>query len=35
MSDIKRLIRKPLSDADLKTILGEDLKIVKYSELAA
>jgi len=34
MSDIQRIVRKPLSDADLKHILGEDLKILKYSELA-
>jgi len=34
MSDIQRIIRKPLSDADLRHILGEDLKILKYSELA-
>ena len=34
MSDIERIIRKPLSDADLKHILGADLKLVKYSELA-
>lgn len=34
MSDIERIIRKPLSDADLKHILGTDLKLVKYSELA-
>jgi len=35
MSDIQRIIRKPLSDADLKHILGEDLKIIKYSELSS
>ena len=29
MSDIQRIVRKPLSDADLKHILGEDLKILK------
>ena len=35
MADIERIIRKPLSDADLKHILGADLKLVKYSELAS
>lgn len=34
MSDIQRIIKKALSDGDLKHILGADLKIVKYSELA-
>ena len=34
MSDIQRIIKKPLSDADLHHILGADLKILKYSELA-
>ena len=34
MSDIKRLIRKSLSDADLRRILGADLKILKYSQLS-
>ena len=34
MSDIKRLIRKSLSDTDLRHILGSDLKILKYSELS-
>jgi len=29
-----RIEQKPLSDADLRTILGDDLKILKYSELA-
>jgi hypothetical protein len=33
-SDIKRIEQKPLSDADLRTILGASLKILKYSELA-
>ena len=33
-SDIKRVEQKPLSDADLRTILGASLKILKYSELA-
>ena len=34
MSDIQRIIRKPLSDTDLKHILGNNLKIVKYSDLS-
>lgn len=34
MSDIQRLIKKSLSDADLRTVLGGDLKILKYSELS-
>ena len=33
MSYILKLVHKPLSDADLTTILGNDLKIIKYSEL--
>ena len=33
-SDIKRIEQKPLSDTDLRTILGASLKILKYSELA-
>ena len=28
-----RIEQKPLSDADLRTILGDNLKIIKYSEL--
>ena len=32
MSDIQRIIKKPLSDADLHHILGADLKIVKYRD---
>jgi len=34
-NDIQRLEQKPLSDADLRTILGDSLKIIKYSELAS
>ena len=34
MSNIQRIIKKPLSDADLKHILGDDLKIVKYADLS-
>jgi hypothetical protein len=29
-----KLIHRPLSDADLRNLLGNDLKILKYSELA-
>ena len=31
--EILRLIHKPLSDADIRKILGTDTKIIKYSEL--
>ena len=31
--EIARLINKPLSDADIRKILGSDTKIIKYSEL--
>ena len=34
MTSIMRLIHRPLSDADLRNLLGNDLKILKYSELA-
>ena len=33
MSYILKRVNKALSDADLRTILGDDLKIIKYSEL--
>ena len=33
-AEMQRIVRLPLSDADLKHILGEDLKILQYSELA-
>ena len=33
MSYILKLVNKALSDADLRTILGDDLKIIKCSEL--
>ena len=33
--EIRRLNRKPLSDADLRRILGNDTKILKYAELAS
>ena len=31
---VLKLIHKPLSDDDLRHILGEDIKIIKYSQLA-
>ena len=31
---ITKLINKALSDADLQRILGDDAKIIKYSELS-
>ena len=31
---LDKLIKKPLSDTELKTILGNDLKIVMYPDLA-
>ena len=31
---IVKLIHKPLSDTDIRRILGEDTKVIKYSELA-
>ena len=34
MNKIKHVIRKPLSDADLKRILGSDVKIITYPQLA-
>ena len=34
MTSVLSLIHKPLSDADLRNLLGSDLKILKYSELA-
>jgi hypothetical protein len=32
--DVKELIESPMSDGDLRKILGKDLKIIRYSELA-
>ena len=32
--DVKELIESPMSDGDLRKILGKDLKIIHYSELA-
>ena len=32
--DVKELIESPMSDGDLRKILGSDLKILRYSELA-
>ena len=31
---IEKLIRKALSDADIRRILGSDTRIIKYSNLA-
>ena len=33
MSYLLKLVHKPLSDEDLRRVLGDDLKIVKYSDL--
>ena len=33
-AEVQRIVRKPLSDADLRHILGDDLKIVQYSDLS-
>ena len=33
MSYLLKLVHKPLSDDDLRRVLGEDLKIIKYSDL--
>ena len=32
--DIIKLVHKALSDADIRAILGENTKIIKYSELS-
>ena len=32
--DVKELIESPMSDGDLRKILGKDLKVIRYSELA-
>ena len=34
MNRINRIIRKPLSDADLKRILGSETRIITYPDLA-
>ena len=34
MNRIEQIMRKPLSDTDLKTIIGEDTKIITYPELS-
>jgi hypothetical protein len=31
---VLKLIHKPLSDLDLQHILGNDIKIIKYADLA-
>ena len=33
MSYLLKLVHKPLSDDDLRRVLGDDLKIIKYSDL--
>ena len=33
MSYLLKLVHKPLSDDDLRRVLGDDLKILKYSDL--
>ena len=33
MSSILKIVHKALSDEDLRKILGNDLKILKYSDL--
>ena len=32
--DVKEVIESPMSDGDLRKILGKDLKIIRYSDLA-
>ena len=32
--DVKELIESHMSDGDLRNILGKDLNIIRYSELA-
>jgi hypothetical protein len=34
MNRIKQIIRKPLSDSDLKHILGSETRIITYPQLA-
>ena len=34
MNRIKQIIRKPLSDSDLKNILGSDTRIITYPDLS-
>ena len=34
MNRIKQVMRKPLSEDDLKTILGKDTKVITYPDLA-
>ena len=33
-SKINKIVKKPLSDEELKVILGKDLKIIMYPDLA-
>ena len=32
--DVRRMMRTPLSDGDLKKVLGGDLKVIVYSDLS-
>ena len=34
-NDIRRMMTTPLSDSDLKKILGDDIKIIIYSSLSS
>ena len=34
MPSVLKMMRTPLSDTDLKNILGDDLKIILYSDLS-
>ena len=34
MSDVKELIESPMSDGDLRKVLGNDAKIITYSDLS-
>jgi len=33
-NDVRRMMTTPLSDSDLKKILGDDIKIIIYSSLS-
>jgi hypothetical protein len=35
MCDVKELIESPMSDGDLRKVLGNDVKIVRYSDLSS
>ena len=34
-NDVRRMMTTPLSDSDLKKILGDDIKIIIYSSLSS